>query len=84
MTASRTGKKTETSFERDMEALERLVAELESGDLTLDKALASFEKGVALVRKLNERLNRAEKKIEVLTRQPDGSLTSKSLEEEDD
>lgn len=63
------------SFEEGVGALEALVAELESGELPLEKALESFERGVRLVRLLNERLNAAEEKIDVLSRAPGGELT---------
>ncbi len=71
------------TFDDGMKALEGLVGELESGDLPLEKALESFEKGVGLVRSLNERLNDAEKKIEVLSRNSDGDLVVEPLDEGD-
>ncbi len=58
-------KKTLT-FEEAMEKLEKSVSELESGDLTLDEALATFEQGIALVKQCRSELDRAEQKIEVL------------------
>jgi exodeoxyribonuclease VII small subunit len=58
-----------------MRALEEIVRRLERGDLPLEEALAAFEQGVALVRKLNERLTAIEGKVEVLTRSPEGQLT---------
>lgn len=66
------------SFEDGVGALEGLVAELESGELPLEKALESFERGVQLVRRLNDRLNEAERKIEILSRGPDGDLIVRS------
>ena len=58
-------KKTLT-FEEAMEKLEKSVSELESGDLTLDESLATFEQGIALVKQCRSELDRAEQKIEVL------------------
>jgi len=69
------------SFEAMMGALESLVARLESGDLPLEDALRAYEEGVSLVRRLNERLNDAERKIEVLSRERDGSLRVDEAEE---
>jgi exodeoxyribonuclease VII small subunit len=69
------------SFEAMMAALESLVARLESGDLPLEDALRAYEEGVSLVRRLNERLNDAERKIEVLSRERDGSLRVDEAEE---
>ena len=71
---------TSNTFNDGMVALERIVQELESGDLPLEAALAAFEAGVALVRDLNQRLTDAEQRIEVLTRDADGSLKSQPLE----
>ncbi len=73
----------EVTFEEGISALEGLVTELESGELPLEKALQSFERGVGLVRTLNDRLNEAEKKIEVLSRGSGGDLLVESLDEGD-
>lgn len=73
-----------TSFDQGMMALEQIVADLESGDLPLEKALEAYEKGVGLVRGLNDRLTEAEKKIAVLSRGSDGSLEVGVLDEEDE
>ncbi len=61
-------------FEDGMAALEALVARLESGELSLEDALAAFEQGVALVRTLNERLAAVEQRIDRLVRGDDGRL----------
>lgn len=61
-------------FEDGMAALEQLVTRLESGELSLEAALAAFEDGVALVRRLNERLAAVEQHIEHLMRAEDGRL----------
>lgn len=74
---------TSVGFEDGMEALEKLVARLESGDLPLEEALREFEHGVGLVRVLNDRLNAAERRIEILTRADDGSLQVEVAEEDD-
>lgn len=58
--------KGETTFADDMAALEKAVRDLEGGKLDLDAALARFEQGVALARKLRARLEAAETRIEEL------------------
>ena len=68
------------TFNDGMAALEHIVDELESGDLPLEAALAAFEAGVALVRDLNQRLTDAEQRVEVLTRDTDGTLQSQPLQ----
>jgi exodeoxyribonuclease VII small subunit len=71
------------TFDQGVTALEELVGALESGDLPLEQALEAFEKGVGLVRRLNERLNEAEKKIEILSRGSAGDLVSEAIDEGD-
>ena len=61
------------NFETQLASLERIVRELERGDLPLERSLELFEQGVRLSRECQERLNEAERRIEVLLRAPDGS-----------
>jgi exodeoxyribonuclease VII small subunit len=68
-------------FEDDMAALEALVARLESGELALEDALLAFEQGVRLVRALNQRLDAAEQRIEMLVRGPDSRLRLQSSDD---
>jgi exodeoxyribonuclease VII small subunit len=68
------------SFEIALEDLEKLVEQLESGDLSLEDSLAAFEKGVALVKYCNQKLGEVEKKIELLARDKEGKLQLKALE----
>ena len=60
------------TFEASLEALERIVHELEGGDLPLEKSLELFEKGIRLSRECQERLTQAERRIEVLLRDNQG------------
>lgn len=60
------------SFEASLEALERIVQELEQGDLPLEKSLELFEQGIGLSRQCQDRLNQAERRIEVLLRDSQG------------
>ncbi len=53
-------------LERSLEELEALVVRLESGDLTLEQALAEFERGVKLTRTCQAALKEAEQKVEIL------------------
>jgi len=54
------------SFEQALQRLEQVVKELETGDLSLDSALALFQEGVALARQCGIQLDEAEAKIEKL------------------
>ena len=69
-------------FETSLEELERIVRELERGDLPLEKSLELFEQGVKLSRACQERLNEAERRIEILTRDNQGRATVKAFESE--
>lgn len=58
--------KAEPTFADELRELEKTVREMESGRLDLDEALARFEQGVALTRRLRARLDEAEGRIEEL------------------
>ena len=57
---------TTVDFERSLAELEALVEHLEQGDLPLDDALKSFERGVALTRQCQGALKAAQQKVEIL------------------
>jgi exodeoxyribonuclease VII small subunit len=54
------------SFKEASTELEQIVRSLESGELELEDALACYERGVALLTSLRNRLNGAEQKVRVL------------------
>jgi exodeoxyribonuclease VII small subunit len=58
-------------FEQQLESLEALVESLESGDLSLEDSLTSFEQGIKVARDCQQTLKQAEQKVEVLMRQGD-------------
>ncbi len=68
-------------FEDALEELENVVEQLESGDLSLDNSLATFEKGVRLVKFCNQKLTEVEKKIELLVKERDGKLQLTPLDD---
>ena len=68
------------TFEDGLTELETTVSKLESGELTLEDSLAAFERGVGLVKVLNERLGAVEQRIDVLTRDGNGTLRTRPLE----
>ncbi len=62
-------------FEQSLTELEALVAKLEHGDVPLEDALKTFERGVALTRQCQTALRTAQQKVEVLlTRNGDESI----------
>lgn len=70
------------NFEASLEHLERIVRELERGDLPLEKSLELFEQGVKLSRACQERLQQAERRIEILTRDSQGRAAVRPFEPE--
>ncbi len=67
-------KKVETveKFEVALERLEKIVEQLEEGELPLDESLALFEEGIKLTRICGKRLDEAEKKIQMLIKDEKG------------
>ncbi|MBW2621683.1 MAG: exodeoxyribonuclease VII small subunit [Deltaproteobacteria bacterium] len=68
------------TFEKGLARLEELVHELESDDLNLDKSLELFEEGIKLTRSLNRKLDEAEKKLEVLSKDNGGEPMAEDLD----
>lgn len=69
------------SFEASLEALERIVQQLEDGDLPLEKSLELFEQGIRLSRECQERLGQAERRIEILLRDNQGRPVTATFKE---
>lgn len=67
------------TFEESLNDLERIVKHLEDGDLPLEESLKLFEEGVKLSRECRERLTNAERRIEVLMRESDGSISVETI-----
>ncbi|MGI8556588.1 MAG: exodeoxyribonuclease VII small subunit [Pyrinomonadaceae bacterium] len=70
------------SFETSLSSLEKIVRKLEEGDLTLEESLKLFEDGVRLSRECQERLNQAERRIEILLKDEDGNPVLQTLEKD--
>src|SRR5688572_10412382 len=68
-------------FEQSLTELEALVAKLEHGDVPLEEALKTFERGVALTRQCQTALRTAQQKVEVLLAR-NGEETIESLVDE--
>ena len=71
------------TFEKMLEKLEKIVEILDSGELPLEKALEKFEEGMALSRLCEQKLDGIEKKITVLSRKSDGTITETPLSEDE-
>jgi exodeoxyribonuclease VII small subunit len=72
----------EKKFEKALEQLEEIVRKMEEGDLTLDESLKAFEEGINLSRFCSDKLDEAERKVEILLREGD-ALKSRPFEEGD-
>jgi exodeoxyribonuclease VII small subunit len=66
-------------FEECLERLEKIVNELEKGDIPLEKALALFEEGMKLSNACRTELEAAEGKVEILIKQ-NGRLQAQPFE----
>ncbi len=67
-------------FEEELKDLEEIVGKIDSGELTLEDSIGAFERGVALVRSLNQKLDEIEKKVEVLSQNSRGDLKTAPYE----
>ena len=70
-------------FEQSLAELEALVAKLEQGDVPLEEALKTFERGVALTRQCQSALRTAQQKVEVLLAR-NGEETLEPFADDDD
>ena len=74
-------KKTDVNFEKALEELEGIVEDLESGDLSLENSLKSFEKGIKLARQCQEQLSKAELQVQKLIEE-NGELKTAPLKDD--
>ncbi|HET9533388.1 MAG TPA: exodeoxyribonuclease VII small subunit [Blastocatellia bacterium] len=73
---------TEKSFESSLRELEEIVEQLEAGDLPLEESLELFERGVRLSRECQKRLDAAERRVEVLLKDQDGTYSTARFDED--
>ena len=73
-------KKVEINFEKALDELDSIVEELESGDLSLENSLKSFEKGIKLARQCQEQLSKAELQVQKLIEE-NGELKTTPLKD---
>ncbi|MEI8631815.1 exodeoxyribonuclease VII small subunit [Vibrio sp. PP-XX7] len=72
------------SYEATIEELEQLVNQLEQGDLPLEDALKTFERGIALTRAGQAKLNDAEQRVKILLSDSDDAPLSDFSSTDDD
>ncbi len=67
-----------------MKQLERIVQELEDGDLPLEKAIKKFEEGIKLTKFCSAKLDETEKKVTILLKNAEGQMVEQPFRPEDD
>jgi exodeoxyribonuclease VII small subunit len=71
------------SFEAGLKELEGIVKQLESGEAKLEESLVLFERGVKLSRYCSQKLEEAEKKIDMLVKDSRGEYKAVPFEPEE-
>ena len=73
----------ELKFEAALDRLEEIVKRLEDGDMPLEESLRLFEEGVKLSRLCDQKLQAAERRIEILVKDQEGGATTLPFEPKD-
>lgn len=68
-------------FEKQLAALEEIVAEMEKGEMTLEESLQAYERGIKLTRECQAALDSAQQRIDVLT-EKSGTLIEEPFDSE--
>jgi len=67
------------SYEKIFDELEEIVQKMDSGDISLEKSLDFFEKGMNLIKEAKEKLDQAEARVKTLIDKSDSKLDSEDL-----
>ena len=70
------------SFEEKLEELEKISMSLERGNISLEEAISTFEKGINLSKECSLKLEEAEKKISILTKDSLGNIKEEEFVKE--
>jgi exodeoxyribonuclease VII small subunit len=70
-------------FETSLKRLEEVVKKLEGGELSLEESLKAFEEGVKHAGFCARKLDEAEKRVELLLKQKDGSFIREEFREQE-
>ena len=70
------------SFEEQIAELEKIINELENGNLNLDDSVEKFEEGMKISKECNKMLENVEKKITILLNGQDGEVEEENFETE--
>ena len=70
------------NFETSLKKLEKIVSDLENGELPLEESIKTFEEGVKLTKHCQNLLSKAEIKIQKLVESKDGSIDLEAFDDE--
>ena len=70
------------SFEEALGELERILSDIEAGEVGLEESLVKYERGNFLIQHCRSVLNRAEQQIDLLSKAADGGLDVEPLHDE--
>lgn len=68
------------SFEDALAELEAIVRRLEEGSVKLDEAISAYERGIALKRHCEAKLQQAQSRVERITVGPDGAVSAEAID----
>ena len=68
------------TFESALERLEAIVSKLERGDAALDESLKLYEEAAGLIRRCNNALEQAERKVTILMKNSEGVVTEQTFD----
>ena len=77
-----TNQENKKDFETSLKKLEKLVSDLENGELPLEESIKTFEEGVKLTKHCQNLLSKAEIKIQKLVESKDGSIDLEAFDDE--
>ena len=80
MSSKPKAREAELNFESAMDRLEKIVEQMESGKLPLEDLIVRYEEGMNLVKVCQERLAKAEQKIEIIARNSAGKAIVSDFE----
>lgn len=78
---AKTKQQPPASFEEGVQELEKILSEIESGNIGLEESLARYERGTFLLQYCRGILTQAEEQIQEIGKSTDGSLTATPLED---
>lgn len=80
--ATKTTSKKKVSFEEQLAAVEKLIADMENGGLPLEETLKRYEEGVTLLASLEKELSSVKQRLTVIRRQGEDSFSEEPLQED--